>query len=319
MSNGPLTLQSPATVAAFEERRRGLREQTSERLSAVDQLSRQQVELGEKLGSDLALLRERGTAIQPVEESTGLAALFRRFTVRREALARRSATAALVEQYEVVQTALRRASHLADELAATAHQLQADVDQLHADRKAALADATSLAERVLELQQQRDASTDPAERDRLDFQLASEGTRLTVVDGLAELCGEQLPVARRLRDTVQSLHAQTARYVLNAAGTVREAGRNIHALGTAADAPVVLAELHEALTDLESILSTTEGAVTLASDLVNRVLPSLDARLSAMDETRRLVESTGTGRALDELAASALRRAAEAEVEALEP
>lgn len=311
----PTSPAVPASLAAFEQRRRELRERGEQRLARVTELSREQVSLGEQLGGDLVALREKGAAVTPPEVSTGLAALFRRFSARREALARRSATAALVEQYEVVQTALQRASVLADDLHLTAVQLQADLDQLHADRQEALREAAAVGERVLALQTERAQCTETARADQLDFELAAAGTRLTVLDGLADLCGDQLPVARRLRDTVQSLHHQTARYVLNATGTVREAGRNIHALGTAADAPLVLTELHQALDDLEQVMSSTEGAVTLANDLVQRVLPSLDARLSAMDETRRLVEG---GADLDRLAHEALRRAAEAEVEALE-
>ncbi len=119
---------------------------------------------------------------------------------------------------------------------------------------------------------------------------------------------------------MQRLHAQTAKYVLNAAGTVNEAGRSIQALGVAADAPLVVLELQQALAALNASLVGGDDALELAQDLVSNVLPDLDAQLSAADETRRLVNS-GQGR-LDisqtKLQAErALRRAARVEVDAL--
>ncbi len=319
----PVRLQREPTVAAFEERRLALRERGLSSVHRVQDLSEAQLELGSSLRRDLAGLTERGSAVGQLQQDANagvLAGLVRRLTARRDALARRSATAALMAQYETVQTALRRATALADDLRVCAVELQGAVDDLHGAQSEAEADAAKVATRVLVLEAGLTSPESAQARDRLHFELANESTRLELLEGMAELSRDQLGPARRLRDTVQRLHAQTAKYVLNAAGTVNEAGRSIQALGVAADAPLVVLELQQALAALNESLVGGDDAMELAQDLVANVLPDLDAQLSAADETRRLVDN-GPGR-LDVghtklQAEKALRRAAQSEVDAL--
>ena len=155
------------------------------------------------------------------------------------------------------------------------------------------------------------------ERDRLDFEIRQEGTKLALLEGMVELSQAQLGPARALRDTMQTLHARTAQYVLGAAGRVNEAGRSVQALGAAADAPLVVEDLREALARLDDTMSSGQTVAELAHDMVTYTLPDLDARLAAADEVRQLsMEPVDRDRA-HRLAESALRRAAQAEVDAL--
>lgn len=326
----PVVWQGEAPrAAAVEARRHAAAEREAARLERVQGLAEAHAALGAELGRDLGALAQRGRAVQALDRPAQgglLAALVRALGGRREQLARRSATAALVGQYEAVQEALRRATTLADELEAAAVELQQEVDALHRERLAALADGRACAERVLALERALDAV--PADhpeaaraRDRLGFELRAESGRLRLVEAAAALVGEQLEPARRLRDTVQGLHEETARFVLQAAGTVNEAGRTIHALGVAADAPLVVAELQQALDRLDAAMLDTEAVVGQARHLLADVLPELNARLSARAEGQRaalVADLDGVDRAASHaLAERALRAAAEAEVDAL--
>jgi hypothetical protein len=319
----PVRLRREPTVAAFEERRLVLRERGLSSVHRVQELSEAQLDLGTSLRQDLAGLTDRGSAIEQLQQDANagvLAGLVRRLTARRDALARRSATAALVEKYEAVQTALRRATALADDLRVCAVELQGAVDDLHGTQSEAEIDAVQVATRILALEADLVNPVSAQVRDRLHFELANESTRLELLEGMAELSREQLGPARRLRDTVQRLHAQTAKYVLNAAGTVNEAGRSIQALGVAADAPLVVLELQQALAALNASMAGGDDVMELAQDLVANVLPDLDAQLSAADETRRWVDKGAGGLNVAQTklqAERALRRAARAEVDAL--
>lgn len=323
----PVILSREPTVAAFEAERLRLREQSTRSMGRVATLSREQVTLGEQLQADLRGLSTHSDQLallqRDAQPSGLLASLLRTFTARNEALQRRSATHALTQRYESVQTALRRATALADDLRLCAVELQASVDDLHESRASSRADSGRVAQRVLAVERALDGVDTERERDALQFELAQESTRLSLLTGMAELCEAQLGPARTLRDTVQSLHQQTAQYVLNAAGTVNEAGRSVQALGVAADAPLVVHELQQALLHLETAMSGTSDAIELAQHLVVHVLPDLDAQLSASDETRRLVSETRGGpvdvRMAHAHAERALRLAAQAEVEALGP
>ena len=188
-----------------------------------------------------------GRVWRVVTTNLDLDAIVRRFTRRRQLLERRSATEELVTRYEGVSARLRRASVFTDELRLTALELQAEVQELHADIDKAQDDARTAARRVIALEQaiEQAASLPPAERDRvtdtLRFELRHEGQNLQLFKALGEMCGRHVEPARALRDTVQRLHEEMQSFVLAATGTVDAAGRRIQALGAAADAPVVAA------------------------------------------------------------------------------
>jgi len=327
----PMTWASggPPTPAQFDAQRRALQARSRETLATVDGLSRQHAEVGAELSGDLAELSRRGRgvgALQRLPDPGLLAGLLRRLTARRDTLARRSATAALVAQYEDVQVALRRATALADDLAVCAADLQGQVDALHVARADALADAKTVAGRVVAMEAALDDLVPadpetPRQRDRLSFALTQGSGHLDLLNAVAALCGEQLGGARRLRDTVQTLHADTARFVVRAAGTVNEAGRTIQAVGVAADAPMVVGELQAALDRLDEALADSGAVLDQSRHLLTEVLPELTARLETRQEVRRDALTADLDAASRErahtLAERTLREAAAAEVDAL--
>jgi hypothetical protein len=238
-------------------------------------------------------------------------------------LARKSIAEGLLTQYEQVSVSLRRASAFADELHLCALELQEEVEQLHGEHARNLAGAREAAERVMHIEADLDA-LDAADHDtrrqedRLRFEERTTSSRMELYRAGAELCRQELEPARALRDTVLQLHEEMARFVLQATSSVNAAGRRIQALGVAADAPSVVAELNESLQQLDAAMNATEHYLDQAQHLLTRVLPELSERLERDAAHRRLdladdLDALSRERAR-ELADRALREAADAEI-----
>ncbi|MCK6504196.1 hypothetical protein L6R53_12480 [Myxococcota bacterium] len=290
-------------------------------------------------------------------ESGLLAALTRQLSRRRTMLERRSVTEGLIARYQAASLQLRRATAFTDELRLCAADLQHQVDELHqelatasrleregAERvRAQEAEAAALEARASALEARASAlearapalearapaleagpgDLGPEERqrrlDRLTFSLRNEAVDLELHMARARLCRQHIEPARQLRDTVLSLHEDMARFVTAATATLDSAGRRIQALGMAADAPVVVAELQQSLAELGLAMEAAEEHVRQSQALLTEVLPALSRRLEAQGE----VEGEALTGALElvsrerarALAEQALREAAEAEVD----
>ena len=258
-------------------------------VAKVDQLALQQKQVGDELDRDLGGLLQQGSALDVIEQrqsETGfLANLTRRFTARSELLARRSIAEKLLHRYEVVNARLTEASAFVDELRLTSLELQEEVDRLHGELARSTEEEVRLAERIDAIEEELDSiaeQPDAAQRiDKLMFEERVAATDVALWTANARIARQGLKPARLLRDHVLQLHGDVARYVGNARGIVREAGHRIQALGTAADAALVVSELRSSLEDLQQTMAATEGYLRSTQDLYVRVLPELTANLEA--------------------------------------
>lgn len=324
--------KSRPTPVSVQEERVERQERYRASVRQVDELARKHQVVGQKLGEDMRSLTERGHALEALEvedQQTGLISeLMRRLSRRSAMLERRSATEGLLAQYEVVDVRVREASAFCDELGLCARQLQADVDQLHQDLADSRQGQRTSARRVIDLENElralrKDESLSPEElarrEDALSFELKSSSISMDLHRARERLCRTHLDPTRELRDLVQRLHEEMAQFVLSAAATTEEAGRRIQALGMVADAPAVVAELSQSLSDLETATKDTTRYIEATQQLITSVLPELSARLEAHVETDQLVltatlEDVNVDLARAE-AEKALRNAAEDEVE----
>lgn len=315
------------TQAGLLDRQEALTAGHKSALERVNRLVSSQQEITRSLSGGLQGMQESGReldALDAQERQSGiLAAVSRAFSRRRTVLARKSIAEGLLTQYENVSVSLRRGSAFADELHLCALELQEEVEQLHAEHGRNLDGARAAAERVMAIEEALDAleAVDHDTRrqeDRLQFEERTTSSRMELYRAGAELCRQELVPARSLRDTVLELHAEMARFVLQATSSVNAAGRRIQALGVAADAPAVVAELNASLQQLDAAMNATEHYLEQAQHLLTRVLPEMSARLEQDAADRRLdladdVDALSRERAR-ELADRALREAAEAEV-----
>lgn len=324
----------PPTQQALLERREALRQAHDAALDRVTALARDQEALSRGLGEELAGMQADGASLDELEAAQAapglLAALSRSLSRRRTILARRSVTESLLQRYERASLKLREASAFCDELRLTGLELQEQVVGLHEELARVARDERASARRVLALEAALDAlerGEEPAEgtretaRVRVAFEERTEVASLELLRVRVALLQQELGPAEQLRDTVMTLHEEVGRFVLQATSAVDTAGRRIQALGMAADAPTVVAELSESLTELGEAMQVTEQYVRTAQDLVGRVLPEVRARLEAEQQVDRLLLSDEAER-LDRtqaraLADQALREAAAAEVAAL--
>jgi hypothetical protein len=277
--------QDDLTPAELTRRREELESGQRSAMARVDKLVRDQRDIGQELRDEMALLKERGSALEAGEADVAglIPAVLRRFSKRREVLARRSVAEGLMEQYESVNISLRKATAFTDELRLCAAELQADVERIHTELSNNRQIGEHTAEELKDIERRLEAldggAEDPLEaereRDRLQFQLRGGMLTLQLHEVSTDLNRKHLDPLRALRNTVLGLHEEMARYVLAATATVDNAGRRIQALGMAADAPAVIAELQESLVDLDQAMTATEAYVARANELLNRVLPEL--------------------------------------------
>lgn len=321
------------TQALLARKRDELVARQADRLRQVDDMLRAQQAVSEALRDELGSLREKGEVLDELEarasEGGLLAALTRTLTRRRTMLERQSVTEGLIAQYETVNGRLRKATAFSDELRLCALDLQHQVDQLHQDLARSLRNEQRCAERIRDLEEKLAGldetlglSPEASERlrDKLTFEERTEVVNLELFMAEARLARQHLEPARKLRDTMLSLHEDMARFVVAATSTVNAAGRRIQALGMAADAPVVVQELQQSLDELQSAMDATEAYVAQSQTLLTDVLPELARRLEQQQE----VHDELGGDALDEysrerarsLASQALQDAAEEEVDA---
>ncbi len=301
-------------------------------LVQVDGLAGTQRELRQGLAEDVSALEAQQGALRDVQRSesdTGLlAVLTRPLTSRRNAVARRSISEGLNEQYQHVSVRLREASQFSDELELCSLELQRELDRLHRDLADAIHNQRIAAERITVARDdldaiEADATITEAERDRLrdrfTFDLRSEEINQHLHQAAAEQCEQHVEPARALRDTVLSLREQMAAYVLQASHTVAASGRRLQALGMLGDAPTVVAELQESIDELHAAMEATQHYIDQSQRFLSHVLPDLRNRIEGAAE-KEATELTGRLENLKEAGArhaadKAMREAAIDEVE----
>ncbi len=328
----PVQLQGEQpSQAALQERRVELRQSSRIAIERADGMLRSQQTISEELGQQLGQLREQGEQLHDLEqrdqESGLLAQLVRSINRRQRTLERRSAAEGLLERYQAVSAQLGRAAAFTDELQLCALELQSSVETLHAEIETAQRTGRSCAGRLQQLTRTLDdieqASEPVAGRaglvDKLGFELQHETLRIELFEAQARLLGEELEPARALRDTMLELYREMSAFVRAARSNADSAGRRIQALGLAADAPLVVAELQSSLEELGSAMRATEDYVSQTQRLLVDVLPGLSAQLEARVSTDGELLSDDLGQVSRERARAtadrALRRAAEAEVD----
>lgn len=323
----------PPTTRQLQERRDALKVSHDASLEQVSRLALDQARLSEGLGEELAGMQTDGltlTELEARERETGiLAALSRTLNRRRTVLARRSVGESLLRRYEAASQRLRESSAFCDELRLCGLDLQAQVDGLHVELGRVREDARAAAGRVVALDEAMDAidagaslpegTTRAQLRERVAFDERTQAAALDLLRARERLLAQELGPARELRDTVLTLHEELSRFVLKATSAVDTSGRQIQALGMAADAPTVVAELHDSLAELGTAMQATERYVRAAQQLVGDTLPRLSAELEA---DQGLITGVIDAESLDRaqaraLADQALRQAAEAEVAAI--
>jgi len=289
--------------AALQKRREEIHKRHQDALSKVEELVKTQDALSNALDIELAAFKGHEQTLHDLEvtqaDDSMLASLMRRFTARRVILGRKSVAEGLLKQYELASLRLRQATAFSDELRLTALELQEQVDALHQQRVESAGNQRLCAEGVMQLEaeleilekgQGNGTKGERARRvDQLTFELRNESLNMELFGVAEELAVNSLSPSRALRDTVMELHEGMAGYVMNASGAVDNAGRRIQALGMAADAPMVVAELQESLLALGTAMEVTQSYVEQTRALLTEVLPELAARVKVEVEDRNLL------------------------------
>lgn len=233
----------------------------------------------------------------------------------------------LLEHYQAVTRQLGRAAAFTDELQLCALELQSAVEGLHTELQTAERNQRRGAERILRIErtiEEIEGATEPVAGresllDKLGFEQRHETLQVELFESQARLLRAEIEPARKLRDTMLDLYQEMASFVQAARSNADTAGRRIQALGLAADAPVVVAELQASLDALGTAMQATEDYLGETQRLLVEVLPELSARLEArVDTDAELLADDLDAVSRERARASAdraLRNAALAEVE----
>jgi len=328
---GPVVSEIPS-VQDLATLRSTLEHQHESTLARVGTLVENQKTLTTAIAGEISAIRADGDALQQLESAEQsdaglLVSITRRLGRRSRMLERRTVASRLQDQYADVHTTLRKASAFADELRLCAVELAGGVDQLHADVESSLSAVVEFEGRITAIDTllaELGAEEGLAQQRRIDklhFERADLQTGVNLLEAKARLCAREVEPARKLRETVQSMHQEMARYVLHASSSVEGSGRRIQALGLAADAPVVVSELQEGLDQLDLAMAATEAYLDQAHEMLTRILPELSAQIRQQgNETALELEAglSAIGRAREGAASDAdLKAAALAEVELL--
>lgn len=328
MTQSKSAITVPLSQLQLVDRHGELRQAHERTLSKVEDLVREQQQVSTHLSQGLSEMQSKGAQLDQVGSETGLVARITRLLSRRsEVLARRSISEALVGIHEKSVVDLRRASTVTDHLKRTAAELNLEAEGLHHERVQARQMLKETAQRVLKLEAELDllqadrAADHSQEIDSIEFEERSVSGDVLLIRAHIELCTDELGEAQDLRDTVQTMHEDMARFVLGATKAVNGAGRRIQSLGMAADAATVVIELNESMLQLDVAMQETSRYLLAADDLLTRVLPGMNAKLSAKEGKQRFsvqtdLEQISRSRSRA-LADQALLEAAEAEVDGL--
>ncbi len=281
------------TQAALQRRREQVRADNKQALTRVGSLVRTQQSISQELGQELGALQTQGAQLQELEQrdrDTGLlASLVRSLNRRQRLLERSSATEGLLERYQAVTRQLGRAAAFTDELQLCALELQSAVESMNDEIVGAERNRRRGASRLDALERtlrEIESSEEPVAGrtgllDKLHFELRHETLLVELFEAQARLLRAELDPARSLRDTMLDLYQEMAGFVQAARANADTAGRRIQALGLAADAPLVVAELQSSLDELGAAMQATESYIAQTQHLLVEVLPGLSAQLEA--------------------------------------
>ncbi|MBN2526707.1 MAG: hypothetical protein JXR76_09955 [Deltaproteobacteria bacterium] len=221
---------------------------------------------------------------------------------------KRSIEQLLKQQYEISSRRTHEVANYADRLEAAEHDLYLEIRRLndkiieHAQNEEVAADnvlalKTSLEKLEQELAlpgQEKNAAyrEKEASLDKVRELLSEHSTKLELYGSAEERLNRLKENTRRLQQTISNLHSDIKKYVMVATEKLDEAQAHIQALGTAADASVVMLDMKASLDSMQSSINDTTKFVSETQMYLRENLDSLISDLEMYDtETQTMVDA----------------------------
>jgi DNA repair exonuclease SbcCD ATPase subunit len=298
------------SVKSLESSLSGEREKQNVELGKLQQLKQRNEDISKSLGEEIKRLRKfsdffkrgkvKGTFFANMKEMLSYIPLLSRLFI-----SKRSIEELLKQQYEISSQRVKEAANYADRLKASEQDLFKEIERLdnkvieHARNSDIAADAVLELKAYLdEKQAEMDAMQDKgsvayrelqAEHNKARQLLSEHSTNLELYSSAEERLARLKENTRRLQETITNLYTDISRYVRAASEKLDDAIAQIQAIGTAADASVVLLDMKRSLDVMTASMNETTRFVSETQMYLRENLDSLIKDLEVYDEQTQQV------------------------------
>lgn len=326
------------SVRALEESIGEARRQQDVKVGELKQLRERNVEIQQAMAEEVRKLRKLSDYVSAGRLKGGFLANLKEILsyipgVRRLSISQRSIEELLRQQYEISARRVKEAAEFADRLTAAESQLRDEIERLNERIIAAAKNEERAAAYLLEVNavfqevQSRATALEAgsvgvreaqAELDRVKRVLAEHSMRLQLYATAEERLSRLKEGSVRIAETIANLQTDIRQYVIAAGEKLDLAAGQIQAIGTAADASVVVLELKRSLDAMTASMNETTRFVSETQIYFRKTIDDLVGELEIYDDQTRKVLETNLAasreiedRRIAEAVQTALQRKAE--------
>lgn len=320
------------SVRSLEENIHQERSTQNNKVQELGVLRERNVEIQKSLAEEVGKLRKFSDYLNGTATKGGFWAGFKELVsyipgLRTIAISQRSIEELLKQQYQISARRVKEAAEYVDILKASEQDLYKEIDRINgkiieaAQNEAVAADyVLELKELVDEIEAEKQAvqagSVDyrdlEAKQDRARALLAEHSANLQLYGAAEDRYVSLKENTRKLVETIRNLGQDIGQYTTAASIKLDMASAQIQAIGTAADASVVMLELKKSLDVMTESMNQTTQFVSETQVFFRRNLDSLIQELDTFDQTttKILDENLAESKAIeDERIARAIEKA----------
>ncbi len=299
------------SVKSLEEGINQVRSRQNVKVGELETLRARNIKLQESLGQEIKKLRKfsdylsrgqlGGSFLSNLKEILSYLPL-----VNRLAFTRRSVEELLRQQYEISARRVKEAAEFADKLKAAEADLHDEINRLNDKIIESAKNEDLAAAYVLELKSAGEALSAQlaaseagsttvrelqAEQDRLRRLLGEHSTQLQLYHTAEDRLARLKENSRKLAETIGNLAGDITQYVTAASEKLDLVAGQIQAIGTAADASVVMLDLKKSLDVMTESMNQTTRFVSETQVFFRQNLDRLMDELELYDgETQKVME-----------------------------
>lgn len=299
------------SVRSLEDGINKVRARQNTRIGELKVLRERNVEIQKTLTDEIKKLRKFSDYLSRAEMKGGFFANLKEILsyipfVNRLWFTKRSIEELLRQQYEISSRRTKEAAEFADKLKAAESDLYDEIDRLNDRILAAARNEDVAVSYVLELEtakKELTAELDTVEKgstaqrevqaqlDQIRRLLAEHSTQLQLYHTSEERLARLKENTRKLAETIQNLGTDITQYVTAASEKLDLVAGQIQAIGTAADASVVMLELKQSLDVMTESMNQTTQFVSETQAFFRANLDNLMDELELYDdETRKIMD-----------------------------
>lgn len=295
------------SVASLEAAIEQERVRQDGQVEALQVLQARNVEVSESLAKEVQQLQRLSSYVAQGRVNTSVWSRFREMMARIPGLSGLAVTPQSVEQvlraqYENSLVRVKEAAELADRLQLAEADLHDEIERLNTRIIESSRNEQVAADYILQVQRERDRleverdtsdedspRTREIERslDRIRRVLADHSVRLQLYHTAETRLGRLKDSSHLLIETIGNLRADVLQYVTAAGEKLDMVAGQIQAIGTAADASIVMLEMKRSLDTMSDALNQTTRFVADTQLYFRQSLPGLLEQLQVFDEQTR--------------------------------